>query len=818
MTLRAIAAVLLLLAVAASGQTACGPRQTRDPSTNACACNPGLTYDADLGDCVLTPSITTFSNVSTEVDVTITGDTIAFTYYSNITNATVRQDLGQLVSTVQTLATQSDLASVSLTAGAATASLLSAATQASLSAVSAGIETQVASAATKAQTTSLSNLLATVSSEVVSAASLSSVVAVSGAVSSVSSLATSLSSTLSSTSSQVVTLQSSTATIFTDISAQTSCAKLGKDYDTVAQACYSRPNLGVYPLSFSGCSNANSVVYSGDILVWCDSNLKPQYFSPTVLGTVAALPAPNCSSLYNAGQPDGYYYINSTGSSTQTYCRRGVSVTYWPSWALNGMEPPIAYWSFDNTLTEHMNNFQVTLAGASPSTQYKAGRIGQAHQFNGNTYYTVKIPQYVFSGPVSISAWVNFDVVDGNDNQIFGNGNTVGVDDILHTILRTNQFYSGLFGDDVNSQNTALINTWYHVVWTFDAQDNRGIFVNGVPIVTSGFQMAITVPSPDGSSDNHYTGYGLSYIGAISVTGYGQYQNMRGRIDDFMIFDYALSWAQVTTLFEQVPLPANQSSCASLYQAGYPPGFYNNLANGTNSVNSRVFCRFGAQQAPSPFAIAPSPLQSAPYAYWAFEGNLLDSVGLNNLTVYRSSVSYTSVNTINGQAMYWTNAAGNLNLQIPFLTNALMIASWSLSLWANLARVNTGVDNPFMTYGLPTAEQGLQCNERGGNPYLGFWGDDDDITTVTLPTNTWFHLVFVKNANSQYIYYNGDEIGVRGSNSFSGPSSTQPVLLGGSTATLYSSWYFGGLMDEVAFFTRAITTDEAAFMMQAVHY
>ncbi len=40
-----------------------------------------------------------------------------------------------------------------------------------------------------------------------------------------------------------------------------------------------------------------------------------------------------------------------------------------------------------------MNNFQVTLAGASPSTQYKAGRIGQAHQFNGNTYYTVKIPQ-----------------------------------------------------------------------------------------------------------------------------------------------------------------------------------------------------------------------------------------------------------------------------------------------------------------------------------------------------------------------------------------------------------------------------------------
>jgi hypothetical protein len=92
-----------------------------------------------------------------------------------------------------------------------------------------------------------------------------------------------------------------------------------------------------------------------------------------------------------------------------------------------------------------------------------------------------------------------------------------------------------------------------------------------------------------------------------------------------MIFNYALTYDQIVQLYEQVPLPVSSPNCTAIYANGYPKGFYNNLPGGI--PNSRVFCQYGYQCAPLPFVISPSPLQSAPYAWWGFNGNLLDSIG-----------------------------------------------------------------------------------------------------------------------------------------------------------------------------------------------
>jgi hypothetical protein len=122
-----------------------------------------------------------------------------------------------------------------------------------------------------------------------------------------------------------------------------------------------------------------------------NTTLVAQIVADIPLGSKLA-PATNCSVIQQAGMADGYYYVGTaTTGVSQVYCRRGVQLVYWFPFSTYGMNPPFAYWSFDNTLTEHINNFNVTLGAGT--TQYTAGRIGNGHLFNGATWYSVKLPQ-----------------------------------------------------------------------------------------------------------------------------------------------------------------------------------------------------------------------------------------------------------------------------------------------------------------------------------------------------------------------------------------------------------------------------------------
>jgi hypothetical protein len=106
--------------------------------------------------------------------------------------------------------------------------------------------------------------------------------------------------------------------------------------------------------------------------------------------------------------------------------------------------------------------------------------------------------------------------------------------------------------------------------------------------------------------------------------------------------------------------------------------------------------------------------------------------------------------------MYWANANGNLVLQAPTFTTAMMTGSFSFAVWANLAAVNRGAaDNVWLSYGAAVKDEGLQLTEVAGHPHVGFYSDDTNCTTVTLSANVWFHLVFVKDGNVLTVYYNG---------------------------------------------------------------
>ncbi len=71
-------------------------------------------------------------------------------------------------------------------------------------------------------------------------------------------------------------------------------------------------------------------------------------------------------------------------------------------------------------------------------------------------------------------AWVNFDIVSGKDQMIFGQSSG----DMLHLGLRGNHPYQGHWGNDTGGNTTVSAGTWYHFAFRYDGT-TQSIFVNG---------------------------------------------------------------------------------------------------------------------------------------------------------------------------------------------------------------------------------------------------------------------------------------------------------------------------------------------------
>lgn len=252
--------------------------------------------------------------------------------------------------------------------------------------------------------------------------------------------------------------------------------------------------------------------------------------------------------LSQAGSYDVVITGACSGSVTST---AAVLTVLNSSFVGNGL---VFHLPFDGNITEAINN-----TGSSGSYNYvgatdRFGNSNGAATFTGTTnrIYNIYPGQPALNNSYTISTWINVASGQWNDaNGICGWGN-YGMSIENNRLRLTNQGYMNYwFGNDFNvavpvGQNQTGV--WKHIVVTYDGTTQR-FFENGVQIGVR------TTPAPNVALTSTSIGSSVS-----------TWEYFKGLMDDFRIYNRAITPAEVSALYGFVPLtaatlPATQSGC-----------------------------------------------------------------------------------------------------------------------------------------------------------------------------------------------------------------------------------------------------------------
>jgi len=130
----------------------------------------------------------------------------------------------------------------------------------------------------------------------------------------------------------------------------------------------------------------------------------------------------------------------------------------------------------------------------------------------------------------TVAAWVNAKDLSG-DRPILG-GTEATTNQGLHLVLRNHKPYMGFLANDTAGNTALATNTWYHLVWRYDAaKQEQAIFVNGVL---------------DAAQTGHaaFQGTGTVYLGRAFAT----YFN--GLMDEVAVYNQSLSDQAIRQLYD----------------------------------------------------------------------------------------------------------------------------------------------------------------------------------------------------------------------------------------------------------------------------
>ena len=247
--------------------------------------------------------------------------------------------------------------------------------------------------------------------------------------------------------------------------------------------------------------------------------------------TAASTPIPNllASTQY-------FYQIvatNSVGTTLSTTDSFTTTATPAPG-------APIAEYNFNNTY----NNINGNSAFSSNNgTTFVTGRDGVT--VNGalninNTGSTATIPGLPYgASPRTIAFWAKTLVMDSSYNMTFSYGQSSGSSANGGSFNATKVEYFG-FGNNLEANSTNLNNTWYFFTYTYDGLYAK-IYKNGTLLNTLARTWNTT-------NNNNIFKLGIGVSNEFLF---------KGAIDDLIIYNYAVTDADVTSLFNNNSLSAS---------------------------------------------------------------------------------------------------------------------------------------------------------------------------------------------------------------------------------------------------------------------
>jgi large repetitive protein len=193
------------------------------------------------------------------------------------------------------------------------------------------------------------------------------------------------------------------------------------------------------------------------------------------------------------------------------------------------------------------NGLNGTLVGSVTPTTDRLGNPTGAMSFPGNTNSYIQINDNPILRPsnITLAAWVKINALSGISTFVDKSINCLN--DSWHFGTENSNYSTGVSnstncGDFNQTVSPLTMNAWKHIVYTLDAStDIRKLYVDGVE-VTSGACNSV-IP---------YDGNPV-LIGAAIENGSLAFP-LNGSLDDVLIFNRALSGAEVASLFAGAPI------------------------------------------------------------------------------------------------------------------------------------------------------------------------------------------------------------------------------------------------------------------------
>ncbi|MBI4136833.1 LamG domain-containing protein, partial [Candidatus Roizmanbacteria bacterium] len=247
-----------------------------------------------------------------------------------------------------------------------------------------------------------------------------------------------------------------------------------------------------------------------------------------------ALTADQVKTVYNQGKA---IVMGSTSTDSSGNPQTGGNWEYCPPGSATSCTGPILEWKMDEgsgtSANDASGNGSTGTLTSGPTWQ--TGKKGSAINFDGtDDYITVANPYGASQTAASFSVWVNFDdptVVQNIFFRLFG--------DPLYPRLRTHsgttlqlQYERDTTIDslaDASITTKCPSNTWCHIAGTF-ATTGTYLYVNGILVASD----TTAVTTFDGGSNALQMGWDSN----LSTF-------MKGKIDDFRLYDYARTAAQI---------------------------------------------------------------------------------------------------------------------------------------------------------------------------------------------------------------------------------------------------------------------------------
>ncbi|MDO9068905.1 MAG: LamG domain-containing protein, partial [Deltaproteobacteria bacterium] len=492
----------------------------------------------------------------------------------------------------------------------------------------------------------------------------------------------------------------------------------------------------------------------------------------------------------------------------------------------------VSWWKAEGNAYDSVGGNHGTLQGG---TTYATGQVGQAFSFDGVDDY-VNVPYSLsleLQDSITIVAWIN-----SSNNSINraiagkAGGYQIFIEAGGHLDLG---FYNGTW-THLQSSITIPENEWVYVVGTFNATDGTmQLYINGVPDTN-----LITAQRMSANANG------------VKIGGFGSDgAPFSGIIDEVKIFNRALSALEISTLAgtkpdafsftAQTDMPLSTSitsnpitvtgtsspSAISITNGEYSISTdgggtwsaYSSTIPATVSLNSQVKVRQTSSASNSTLTTATltiggvtgafnvttaasgDPNAIGLVAWWKAENNAYDSVGTNNGTL-QNGATYAAGKVGQSFSLDGTNNY----VEIPHDASLSVDPSSPMSFETWVYRTSTSgtqhifskrTDCSYFNYQLA-----LDTLSHNG---LCFGGNATQSCTTggasDLPLNTWTHIAGTSDGSTLKLFINGKLAAtVAGT---IGAENTAPLKMG--AAGTCGTYLFGGLIDEVEFFNRALT-------------